>query len=110
RINESFSQTENDVEEDVKSIVNETKNLVICTYPTRDLDRLLSFYNAAKNSNRELVIDLKQAYILKLFQTSDEWKNIFPKPDDQWIKIYIPRKSWGLIGKDDITTFWTEKQ
>jgi len=110
RVNEYCSKTEGDVEEDVKSIVNETKNLVICTYPTRDLDRLLSFYNAAKNSNRQLVIDLKQAYLLKLFQSSEEWKNIFPKPDDKWIRIHIPRKSWGLIGKDDITTFWTEKQ
>ncbi len=110
RINESFSQTENDVEKDVIKVVKDTNNLVICTYPTRDLDRLLSFYNAAKESNRDLVIDLKQAYILKLFQTSEKWKNIFPKPDDKIIKIFIPRKSWGLIGKDDITSYWTEKQ
>jgi ribonuclease J len=110
RVEETFSATEFSVEQDVKTIVNKTKGLVVCTYPTRDLDRLLSFYNAAKESERDLVIDLKQAYLLKLFRTSDQWKNVFPKPDDKRIKIYLPRKSWGLVGRDDINSYWTEKQ
>ena len=37
-----------------------------CGYPIRDLDRLMSFYLAAKTSERFLVIDLKQAYLLKI--------------------------------------------
>jgi ribonuclease J len=90
RVLENSSESEQDVEEGVNKIVNNTENLVICSYPTRDLDRLLSFYNAAKQLGRDLVIDLKQAYILKLFQTSDSWKNIYPKPDHISIKIYIP--------------------
>ncbi|NWG36704.1 MBL fold metallo-hydrolase [Nitrososphaera sp.] len=112
RVEETFSTTEFSVEQDVKTIVNKTKGLVVCTYPTRDLDRLLSFYNAAKESERDLVIDLKQAYLLKLFQKSEQWKNVFPKPDDKRIKIYLPRKSWGLVGReeDDISSYWTEKQ
>jgi hypothetical protein len=81
-------------------ILNSTESLVVCSYPTRDLDRLLSFYNAAKELGRDLVIDLKQAYILKLFQRSDNWRTIYPKPDDRKIKIYIPKKGWGLIDKD----------
>lgn len=68
RIQEEFSKTELNVESDVVSIVNGTENLVVCAYHTRDLDRLLSFYNAAVKCNRDLVIDLKQAYLLKLFQ------------------------------------------
>jgi ribonuclease J len=75
--------------------------------PTRDLDRLLSFYNAAKECGRDLVIDMKQAYLLKLFQTSEQWKNVFPKPTDKNIRVYIPRKNWGLLGKD--IEIWTEK-
>ncbi len=108
RINETFSKTEYDVEQDVKNMVNKTRNLVVCTYPTRDLDRLLSFYNATKESDRDLVIDIKQAYLLKLFQTSEQWKNVFPRPDDKRIRVYLPRKSWGLVYKD--ADFWTEKQ
>jgi len=107
RIHENFSNTELDVENDVKNIINKTKNLVICSYPTRDLDRLLSFYNAAEASGRSLVIDLKQAYILMLFQTSEFWKNIYPKPGDKKLKIFLPRKKWGLIDKDQ--GIWSKK-
>ena len=100
RIAESSSKTEFDVESDVTKAVNETKKLVICGYPIRDLDRLQSFYLAAKQSGRSLVVDLKQAYLLKLFQTSDNLKQMYPKPDDDIIKIYIPRGTWGLLDKD----------
>jgi len=109
RINEEFSKTEIDVEKDAKDIINATKELVVCTYPARDLDRLLSFYNATKETNRDLVIDLKQAYLLKLFQTSEKWKSVYPKPDDKNIKIYLSKKGWGLIDKD-IHNKWTKKQ
>jgi len=105
-VNESFSNTEFDVENEVKGIADKTKNLVICTYPTRDLDRLVSFYNAAVLSGRDLVIDLKQAYILKLFQSSN-LRNTYPKPTESRIKIYIPRKRWGLIDKD--VNIWSKK-
>jgi ribonuclease J len=64
RIVETFSKTEFEVEQDVKTIVNKSKKLVVCSYPTRELDRLLSFYNAAKETERDLVIDLNQAYLL----------------------------------------------
>lgn len=107
RVNEDFSKTELDVEKEVTDIVNNTENLVVCSYPTRDLDRLLSFYNAAIQSGRTLVIDLKQAYILKLFQTSESSRNAYPKPTDRRIKIYIPKKKWGLIDKD--LTQWGKK-
>jgi ribonuclease J len=107
RVSETFSKTELDVEKDVTEIVMRTDNLVVCSYPTRDLDRLLSFYNAAVTSERDLVIDLKQAYILKLFQHSEFSSHIYPKPTDRKIKIYIPKKRWGLIDKD--TTKWSKK-
>jgi len=50
RINKTSTKTEFDVESDVENVINSTKNLVVCTYPIRDLDRLLSFYNAAKKN------------------------------------------------------------
>ena len=108
RIDKPTSITEYDVEDSVTKIVNDTKQLVICGYPVRDLDRLLSFYIAAKNSNRYLVIDMKQAYLLKLFNESENLKGKYPSPTDENIKVYIQRGSWGLIDKD-IETF-TERQ
>ncbi len=107
RVQENSSKTELDVEDEVLNIVKNTENLVVCSYPTRDLDRLLSFYNAAVNSGRYLVIDLKQAYILKLFQSSESSSKIYPKPTDKRIKINVPKKKWGLIDKD--LTQWGKK-
>ncbi len=108
RIAETNSKTELDVESEVKAIVGKTPQLVVCTYPPRDLDRLLSFYKAAVESGRDLVVDLKQAYLLKLFQGSDNLKGGYPRPDDKHIKIYLPKKSWGIIGKD--VAVWSRKQ
>ncbi len=107
RIDEPTSTTEFQVEKDIEDIVNSTKNLVVTSYPTRDLDRLLSFYNAAKETDRYLAIDLKQAYLLKLFASSQSYSGIYPKVDDPLIKIYLSRKSWGLVDKD--RDYWTDK-
>jgi len=105
RINKKDSLTEFDVEENVKKIILDTQQLVVCTYPIRDLDRLLSFYKAVKETGRDLVIDTKQAYLLKLFQKSEAWKNVFPSPTDDNIKVFVSRKSWGLIDKNP--EIWT---
>ena len=100
RIDKTGSLTEYDVETQVAEIIKNTANLVICGYPVRDLDRLLSFYNAAKNTGRYLVVDLKQAYLLKLFDLSSTLKGKYPAPTDPNLKIYIPKGKWGLIDKD----------
>ncbi len=108
RVNAAASLTESDVERKVAQIINDTKGLVICGYPIRDLDRLASFYIAAKSTNRYLLIDMKQAYLLKLFDESPNLKGMYPSPTDKNIKVYIQRGSWGLIDKD-LETF-TERQ
>ena len=108
RVNAASSVTEYEVESTVARIINDTKGLVICGYPIRDLDRLLSFYIAAKNTNRDLVIDMKQAYLLKLFHESKDLRGKYPAPTDKNIKIYIQRGSWGLIDKD--LTVFSKKQ
>jgi len=100
RIDKDSSLTEFDVEKKVTEIVNDTKKLVICGYPIRDLDRLQSFYLAAKKTGRDLVIEPKQAYLLKLFSSSPDLKDLYPSPTDSHIKIYMPKGEWGLIDKD----------
>jgi ribonuclease J len=103
------SKTEADVESGSRRVISQTENLVVCSYPSRDLDRFLSIYYAvASGTNRELLIDLRQAYLLKLFQSSERYRAIYPSPKDKRIKVYIPRQSWGLIDKD--VNYWTEKQ
>jgi len=87
RVAETQSKTEYDVESDSTKIINDTKELVVCGYPIRDLDRLMSFYLAAKNSGRYLVIDLKQAYLLKLFASSTYFNKLYPPPTDKKLKF-----------------------
>ena len=100
RVDAPPSLTEYDVEQKISEISNSTRGLVICGYPVRDLDRLLSFYIAAKNSNRYLVIDMKQAYLLKLFDGSEHLRGKYPSPLDQNIKVYIQRGTWSILDKD----------
>ena len=108
RIHQEPSLTEYDVESISTKIINETKELVVCGYPIRDLDRLMSFYLAAKNTGRYLVVDMKQAYLLKLFSTSAHYSKLYPAPNDKQIKIFIPRGKWSLFDKDLVK--FTERQ
>ena len=96
RINENRNITEEEVERKCERIISNTKNLVVVNYPLRDLDRLLTFFHIAKKSERKLVVNLKQAYLLKLFEN---FKN-YPKLEE--VAVYIDRKGWGLISDE----FW----
>lgn len=100
RINKTESETESDVERTVSNAINGAKKLAIVSYPVRDLDRFLSIYNSAKQAGRYLAIDMKQAYLLQLFESSVDYAGIYPKLDDPIIRIFTSRKSWGLIDKD----------
>ncbi len=90
RINRYNNITEADIEQKAEEEVDKHNGLVIVNYPLRDLDRLITFYNVARKTNRELVVSLKQAYILNLFRGQG-----YPEIDD--VTIYKPRRGWGLI-------------
>ncbi len=96
RIEETESPTEQDVQDRAGEIVRDTRNLVIVNYPWKDIERMRSFYQVAKNSGRRLAVSLKQAHLLELLQGTDAQA---PSLDDQHIAIYIDRKNWGLITK-----------
>jgi ribonuclease J len=96
RINAKPDGTEEDIEIKATDLINNHDGLVIVNYPFRDLDRLITFYNIAKNTGRILAINLKQAYMLKLLE--DENNDKYPKLTDSSINIYVPRKRLGLLG------------
>ena len=99
RVDRVGSSTEMDVEQGVEKVIADTKGLVVATYPVRDLDRLLSFYRASVAANRDLVVDVRQAHILDLFAESEAAKGKYPEADGKRVKVYLPRKGWGLLGK-----------
>jgi ribonuclease J len=58
---------------------------------------MISFFQVAQQTDRSLVINLKQAYLLELFRQS---RVDTPRIDDEHIRIYIPRKKWGVYQDD----------
>ncbi len=98
RIDQENSTFEDDIEERASAIASHHRGLVIVNYPIRDLDRFLTFYRAAVNSDRTLAVGLKQAYVLKLFEGLG-----YPSIDD--LAVYIPRRGWGLISGDAFVCF-----
>ncbi|MDR3062829.1 MAG: MBL fold metallo-hydrolase [Methanobrevibacter sp.] len=94
RINEARGGKEEDIEINATNLIQNHKGLVIVNFPIRDLDRLITFYNIAKNTDRILAINSKQAYMLKLLENE---KNKYPSLNDLRIAVYFPRKKQGLI-------------
>jgi len=98
RIDNPSTETEEDIEINAKNLISDFKGLVIVNFPVRDLDRLLTFYKVAKDTDRTLVVNLKQAYMLKLFSGRG-----YPELDD--VEVYIPKRGWGLIGDNSFVCF-----
>ncbi|MDD1774470.1 MAG: MBL fold metallo-hydrolase [Methanobacterium sp.] len=101
RIKSDTNITEADIEKRAVEEINKAKDLVIVNYPVRDLDRLVTFYNVARQTDRELVVSLKQAYILNLFSGQG-----YPEVKD--VMVYQPRRGWGLIDDDSFACVGNE--
>jgi len=95
-ITEESGIGEEEVKTRIAEIVSETKGIVIANFPPRDTDRMRTFYDVAKVNGRKLVINMKQAYMLKLLEAGNA---LAPSIEDENIRIYVPRKSWGAITK-----------
>jgi len=55
------------------------------------LDRILTFYKISKNCERKMVVDFRQAFLLKTFEDTE----VIPKLKD--VLIYKMPKSWFLV-------------
>jgi ribonuclease J len=97
RVTETASKSEEDVEAAVSKISLESQALTVCNWPIRDVDRMTSFLNAAKNIGKKLTVSLKQAYLLDCLN-GQQVENV-PKLGDDALRLYAMRKSWGLIGE-----------
>jgi len=98
RIDEESSMKEKDVEDEISMILSKSEGLNVCNFPVRDTDRMMSFFNSAKKSDKILTISLKQAYLISLLKDCED--ATVPDLKDKNIEMYAMRKSWGLIGSD----------
>ncbi len=81
--------SEQEVLEKINDLVKQTSGLVLADFARGDVDRLRSFYTAAKRNGRSLAVTLKQAYLMK--KLSEDPHLRIPKLTDENILIF--RKS-----------------
>lgn len=96
---EERDESEAKVSTECKQIVSGTNRLVFVDFNFKDVDRLRTFYNIAKETDRKLVVKLSDAYFLK-YLSKDPNLNI-PKVNDDNIVIYVPKKKSGKYSNSD---------
>jgi ribonuclease J len=99
RITTETGTSETDVYNNAKKLTENTKGLVVVTFPVRDLTRFTTFHKIACETGRKLVIDFNQAYLLEQY---NQFSNRYPNTDDPNICLFAARKSWGFAGRTDV--------
>ena len=84
-------ESEKKVYNDCNGHVEKSDKLAIADFNFKDMDRLRTFYNVAKENGRKLVININDTIFLEKL-SQDPQLNV-PKPDDEDILIYKPKKT-----------------
>jgi len=93
RIDGKPSMTEAEVKEKIKGFVQNTKGMSIANFPVRDIDRIRTFFEVAKETDKKLVISMKQAHLLDTLSKDENLR--IPRVKD--MLIYVKRKRDGKI-------------
>jgi ribonuclease J len=81
--------SEDEVKGKLNKIVGQANGIVLADFASTDVDRLNSFYSAAKSHGRCLAVSLKQAYLMEALQEDKHLK--IPRLSDESVLIF--RKS-----------------
>jgi ribonuclease J len=92
-IHEPKTYGELDLQHDLFSLIENKKGLIIVNFPIRDTDRMRSFIEGAKHTDRSLVVNMRQAYTLQMLEEN----NVSQVPRLDEVKIFVPRKGWGVL-------------
>jgi len=84
----SITKTEEDIEDDIIETIKNTDTIVFGVSSSQNIDRLVSFFKAARRTNRLFVIDVYTANIL-----SEIGMKTIPHPSKNYanIRVYYPR-------------------
>ena len=92
-------ESENKVYNDCTSHVKDNSSLVIADFNFKDMDRMRTFYNIAKENDRKFVVDIANVAYLK--HLSKDPQLGIPNFDDEHIAIFKPEKaSWKKYQKE----------
>jgi ribonuclease J len=92
--------SEQQVEHLSNKIVGSTDKIVFVTHYSRDMDRFRSFYTAAKNNGRQIVVSPKTAFLLRKL-VKDERLNLPDPLNNKTILVYYKRKKSGKFDEKD---------
>ncbi len=92
--------SEKGVGEVANQIVSKEKKLVITTFYGRDIDRINTFYQVAKENGRKFLVSMRTAHLLNKMKDDPRLKVPDPLKDDNII-IYARRKKSGLYDEKD---------
>jgi len=106
RVSGEKSLSESEVKDRISKYIGESKGLVVANFPPRDMDRFNTFYKAAVENDRKLVINFKQAYLLKMLEEDD--KLDVPKLNDKNILVYVKKMVNGLYQEKEYRLWMRE--
>ena len=96
RVTEGRGSSEADVLGAVSGLVSSCRGLVLANYPARDLDRIVTFHEAARAADRELVVDARQALLLHNLAGATDGP--VPRLGDH-LRVFARRQRWGVVGE-----------
>lgn len=99
---EDEASSEARVKQECDEAVAGTEGFVVADFNFKDVDRLRTFLEIAKNNDRRLVVCLKDAFLLKWL--SQDLKLNVPNYDDENIVIHIPKRGSGGFRESDYST------
>lgn len=92
--------SEDEVKSKIIDVIKNTTGLCMAGFSINDIDRLRSFYDAAKATGRKLAISMKQAYLLYNLQ-KDPKLSIFSL-DDPDVLIFVKDKKRFYIWEEEV--------
>lgn len=95
RIDTNKKDSEKEVKIKITDLISKATKMVFVEHPVRDLDRINTMYESAKANNREFVVNPRLANLIHSLG------KLSPFSIDD-VKILVPKKSWGLIDKENI--------
>ena len=101
RIDSARTDSESGVRSEITQLIATAKGLVFVEHPIRDLDRVNTIFEAARTNDRAFVVTLKLAYLIEALGDLAPFSL-------SAVKILVPKKSWGLIGKDGYGFDWNQ--
>ncbi len=91
--------SEKEVRNRINKVVSDSDKLVVGTHYGRDIDRILSFYQAAVKNGRIFAILPKAAHLLKKLE--EDPKLEVPSLEDEHIRVYYRKKKSENYEEDD---------